>query len=292
LLFIGLTIGRSTVASLNTLTTKAQELKDGNLDVSVESDRSDEIGELFGAFDTMRSSLKDRIADVNEAREEAEAQRQKAEKQRLQLQEAADRYETTMNNCADGDLTQRLDPDENNESMRKIAEEFNYMIGQIEGTVAQVKQFSENVSETSEIVLSSTSELETASGQIAESAQFITEMTQELQSELDSASTDIDACLDDIEAGNTAEAREKLRDISTIISRLADRTGETLDESEKIAAATEQQTAALTEVSEMAKSLDRSAGPLDDLLNNFECSDDQTFYFGEASGANRVSEEN
>lgn len=291
LLFIGLTVGRSTVASLRTLTQKAEELEEGNLDVTVESDRSDEIGELFGAFDTMRTTLKARIEQVNQAREKAETQRQKAETQRRQLQEAANRYETGMNKCADGDLTQRLDPDERNEAMKEIAEEFNYVIEQIEETIAQVKQFSEEVSETSEIVLQSTSELETASGQIAESAQVITDMTEDLQSDIERVSADVDSCLDDIEAGNIDQANEKLRVLSETIAALTERTSETLSESENIAAATEQQTAALTEVSGTAKSLDRSAGPLDDILSKFETSEQQAFYFGEGSGPSRESEE-
>jgi methyl-accepting chemotaxis protein len=284
------TIGRNTANAISDLSKKASALEEGDLDVDIESSRRDEIGQLYETFDTMRAALKERIQEVEVARTEAEKEPKNAEEQREQLQSAADRYNETMAKCADGDLTQRLEPDENNDAMREIAEEFNYMIDQIEGTIAQVKQFSGKVGDTSSIVLESTSELKDASGQIAESAQVISEETEDVQNDLEILTEQLEDCLDRLDAGDDSAVTD-LETLADDVPDLAERTSEALNESENIAAATEQQTVALSEVTETARDLDRSAGPLADLLDNFKSSEDQAFNFGEDSGVDRTADD-
>jgi len=50
-------VNRSAVVSLTRLSDKAREVRDGNLRTSIESEREDEIGELYESFDLMRYSL-------------------------------------------------------------------------------------------------------------------------------------------------------------------------------------------------------------------------------------------
>ncbi len=47
--------------------------------MTLETSRSDEIGRLFDAFDEMRQSLREQIADAEAARENAESARNEAE---------------------------------------------------------------------------------------------------------------------------------------------------------------------------------------------------------------------
>ena len=52
------------------LQTAAQNIKDGNLDFSVESDSKDEIGELCRSFEEMRLRLKDNAEEKIEGEKE------------------------------------------------------------------------------------------------------------------------------------------------------------------------------------------------------------------------------
>jgi anti-anti-sigma regulatory factor/HAMP domain-containing protein len=58
---------RSITRPLETLTENASELADGNLDVTIDTNNKDEIGDLSRSFDTMRQSIKRFIRRQNEA---------------------------------------------------------------------------------------------------------------------------------------------------------------------------------------------------------------------------------
>ncbi|MDY6775229.1 MAG: cache domain-containing protein, partial [Halobacteria archaeon] len=125
---IGVTIGRNTLRSVKTLSSKAEEIEDGNLDTSLNSDRDDEIGGLFSSFDSMRSSLRKKINEAEEAKKEAERQRKEseeakreAEEMRHHLEDKAQEYENVMSKVADGNLTLRMDSDSRNDAMNSIA---------------------------------------------------------------------------------------------------------------------------------------------------------------------------
>ncbi|MDS0295569.1 methyl-accepting chemotaxis protein [Halogeometricum luteum] len=159
LAFLGATIGRSTVASLKDLRSKARELEAGNLDVDVATTREDDIGQLYEAFGSMRDTLRERIEESTRTTEHLERR-------------AAD-YSTVMTACADGDLTRRLDPDDENEAMRSIAESFNTMMDELEGTVVRIRRFADEVAAASEQVTASTDEIQRASEQVSGSVQEI-----------------------------------------------------------------------------------------------------------------------
>ena len=61
LALIGVTIGSNTIIALRRLTTKANQMAEGDLDVDLKTKRADEIGTLHVAFDSMRQSLRDQI---------------------------------------------------------------------------------------------------------------------------------------------------------------------------------------------------------------------------------------
>jgi signal transduction histidine kinase len=76
---LAFTLGRGTVRSLERLTRKAERLEAGALDVDLDSERVDEIGELYESFSEMRDALGDRIRESENAR--AAAQEAKSELQ-------------------------------------------------------------------------------------------------------------------------------------------------------------------------------------------------------------------
>lgn len=104
---LGLTIGRTTVRSLADLKAKANRLEGGDLNVEVDSDRSDEIGQLYAAFGSMRDSLRTQIDEAARAADEAESERERAQRMARRIRDRATSYGTTMERAAGGALHRR-----------------------------------------------------------------------------------------------------------------------------------------------------------------------------------------
>jgi methyl-accepting chemotaxis protein len=172
---IGLTIGRSTVRSVRDLAGTAAELEDGSLDVDLDTRRTDEFGQLYAAFDSMRDSLRDQIREAERAREEADRRREQSERFARRLEATADEYGDVMSACAEGDLTRRMDPDPDSEAMATVAEEFNAMLDQLETTIASVGRFAEDVAVRSDQVTAGANDVRSVSGQVTESIQEISD---------------------------------------------------------------------------------------------------------------------
>ncbi|NGM71134.1 methyl-accepting chemotaxis protein [Natronolimnobius sp. AArcel1] len=192
---LGVVIGRNTATSIRTLSREAEQIKDGNYDVTLESAREDELGDLYRTVDEMRASLVTQLEEseqtrkqaerareeADEARQEAEQAQQQAEQAQRNAQEQNDHLERTaaqycdvMQVCADGDLTRRLEPDTENEAMADIATTFNAMLDDIEQTVASISTFADDVSDASDDVRTECVDLEASSDDVAGSVQEIT----------------------------------------------------------------------------------------------------------------------
>ncbi|WP_435176037.1 methyl-accepting chemotaxis protein [Halorussus sp. AFM4] len=182
LALIGVTVGSNTVISLRQLSAKADEMADGSLDVDLETKRVDEIGTLYASFGDMRDSLRRRIRESEQAREEAEtakeraeAAKQEAEAMTRHLEQKAEHYQNVMVACAEGDLTERVDSESRSDAMTAIGRAFNDMMGEIEQTVANVKEFADHVSAAATEVDGSADEVMSASADVNEAVQEISE---------------------------------------------------------------------------------------------------------------------
>lgn len=165
---VGVVIGRNTTRPIQQLASRAAELESGDLDAQLETNRTDEIGQLYDSFDSMRTSLRERIREVEDARA-------RADRLNSHLEAKADGYADVMEACGEGDLTQRMDPESQSEAMTEIAVEFNRMVSEIEGTVERVSAFADEVAASSEEVTASTEEVRSASARVAESIQEISD---------------------------------------------------------------------------------------------------------------------
>jgi len=190
---VGLTLVRNTVGGITTLSGHARRLREGDLDTAVTVERSDELGELGGAFDEMRESLRDQIAAARAAREEAEERREAADAFSEHLQSKADAYSETMDACADGDLTLRLDGSTESEAMTAVARSFNDMMEDLEATVRATREFAQAVEGESGSVATSTGEVRQASAQVTESVQEISVGTDEQREKLESVSSEMES---------------------------------------------------------------------------------------------------
>jgi methyl-accepting chemotaxis protein len=204
---IGVTLvgGRSALRDLNTLVERARAMGEGDLGVDLETARKDELGVLYEEFDAMRVQLKERISEARTAleeaeqaqseaetaREDAQEAREQAERMNEHLEEKAAEYNDVMRACADGDFTQRMDPDSESEAMAQIADAFNDMIAEIEETIAEVTTFANDVASASSDVATGANDIEDASMQVSHSTQDISESANEQTDNLSAVSTEM-----------------------------------------------------------------------------------------------------
>ncbi|AGN01698.1 methyl-accepting chemotaxis protein [Salinarchaeum sp. Harcht-Bsk1] len=175
---IGVLVGRNTTKSIRELAAGAETIEQGDLEQKLESDRTDEIGQLYDSFDGMRVSLRDSLAETEEARKAAEHRREEVAAMADELEATADELATVAESAAHGDLTEEMDADVDNESMERIASEFNEMTDEIQETVAEIRQFSDRVAAHGEQVTASAEEVEGASKQVSVSVQAIADKTE------------------------------------------------------------------------------------------------------------------
>nr|AAD02052.1 transducer HtrVI [Halobacterium salinarum] len=213
LAIVGIALGRHTVTPLKRLRNRAQDIESGTFDVDLSTRRIDEVGRLYGSFDDMRVSLQDRIQEAEAAVEEANAAKAEAEELRTdaedaqaeaerakataeaaseRLQERAADYSEVMQAVADGDLTERLDEDADEEAMRAVATEFNAMLDGLEATIAQVAGFADEVADETLQVATGAEEIETTSQTVSERIQEIADGAIQQHDDLERAAGEMD----------------------------------------------------------------------------------------------------
>jgi methyl-accepting chemotaxis protein len=215
LVIVGTALGRQTVIPLSRLRERAERMEEGDLDVDLETDRTDEIGRLYHSFGSMRDALRAQIQNAEEARHEAERERERIEQMHETLQQRADEYAAVMQEYAAGDLTSRMEPAEDNEAMAAIAHEFNEMAATIEEVVDRVSQFSAIVSASSEEVTASSEEVRTASEQVTESVQQISAGAERQHESLEAVAE---------ETEQLSTTIQEIASVSDEVAKLAERT--------------------------------------------------------------------
>jgi len=203
---IGVTIGSNTIISLRRVSGRARAMADGDLNVDLETARDDEIGALYDSFAEMRDSIREKIGEAETAREEAEAARADAETARQRAeQEAAEmeamtthletkatEYGDVLSEAADGDLTRRVDPDSENEAMASVGVHINEALDALEGTIAEMKTFADEVLAATDRVGDGADRVDRASEQVTASIEEIFEGTTEQSERLADAAGEME----------------------------------------------------------------------------------------------------
>ncbi|MBX0294096.1 PDC sensor domain-containing protein [Haloarcula nitratireducens] len=283
---VGAALGYNTATSIDRLTRKTEQMRQGNLDVDISTGRIDNVGRLYAGFGDMRDALKQQIDDAERARKEAEVSRAEAMEMNSYLQEKAEEFSDVMEAAAAGTLTERMETDGENESMDRIAGEFNGMIAELEKTLGQLKSFADEVAESGDVVLTSAESVRDASEQVAESVQMISDDAYDQKERLRDVSEDLDhlvETLEQVEAENPdvdlGSSVGQFRATATSLQEAADTSEDMMAEAENVAGAAEEQAAELNEVSSRAEQLKRYAQPLGDILNRFETEAEHEFVF-------------
>ncbi|MFC7231753.1 methyl-accepting chemotaxis protein [Saliphagus sp. GCM10025308] len=214
---VAVVLGRQTVAPLGRLRDRAADMERGDLEVDLETNRVDEIGQLFVAFDSMRTSLREQIREAERARTDAEKARAESEAMARHLETKADEYRVVMEEAADGDLTRRLDPESRSEAMTDIAHSFNAMLEELEETTDGVKRFAHEVATASEQVTASSEEVRSASEQVTESIQAISDGADRQHEELQAVSGEMEGL-----STTTEEIAASSNEVADIAARTAE----------------------------------------------------------------------
>ncbi|QSG12858.1 Methyl-accepting chemotaxis protein [Halapricum desulfuricans] len=203
---VGVTIGSNTITSLRRLTTRAEEMADGDLDVDLRTTREDELGSLYQSFADMRDSLREKIdeaetarKDAEDARQEAEQARREAESERAEMEamtshltSKASEYESVLDRAADGDLTGRVEPQSESEAMERVGKRINATLDSLERIVADVESFSTDVLAASDRVQRNADEVSDASQQVTSSIDEISEGARKQSERLQDASGEME----------------------------------------------------------------------------------------------------
>ncbi|QLH80056.1 HAMP domain-containing protein [Halosimplex rubrum] len=203
---VGVTIGSNTIISLRRISERAESMADGDLAVDLATTREDEIGALYRSFQDMRDSIREQIAETDEARAEAEEARTEAEEARQRaereaaemesmtthLEAKATEYGDVLSEAADGDLTRRVDPASDNASMASVGESINETLDALEETIARMKSFADDVSDAGEQVGTGAERVDQASEQVTASISEIFDGTTEQSERLETAAGEME----------------------------------------------------------------------------------------------------
>jgi methyl-accepting chemotaxis protein len=192
---VGIVVGRNTTRSLRDLATTAQEIKNGDIEAELSTERTDEIGQLYDSFDAMRVSLKESLQAADSAKQEAKKQADEAAKISNHLEEKAEEYRTEIEAAANGDLTRRLNAESESQAMRDIGSAFNEMIADIENVMTEIQTVADTVAD-------STTDVETGADEIRQASETVSESIEQIAIESD-------------------EQRETVNEVATEISQLS-----------------------------------------------------------------------
>ncbi len=234
---------RDTLEYLRTVAGQAEAIADREFDAPVlEESVPGAVGETL---DRMQTDVETFIEDVEEARTEAEASqadaeeaREKAERAQAEaedlaesLRRQAEQFGVTLDRAAEGDLSQRLDTDVDNEAMQAIAESTNAMLADIERTIREITEFATEVDATTQRVTASVEDVEEASGEVSRSIQEIadgTERQNENIGEVSGEMTDLSATIEEV-ASSTDEVAGKSQTAASVGKDGRQRASEAVD---------------------------------------------------------------
>jgi len=282
-LAFGAFVGRDIRNSLTSVASSAEALARGELnDRGENSERIDEIGQVQDAFvdiqsylgtvaaqadalaaqsfddpvldedvpgrlgeslEEMRVDLQAFIDEIETAKADAETAQREAEQLAESLERQAEEFSAVMQEAADGDLTQRLDADADNDAMASIAAAFNDMLAQLGQTVVHIREFADDVDGSADQITASAIEVRDASEEVSQSVQEIAdgaetqyENIQETAEEM----SDLSATIEEVaaQADEVASTSDEAADIGETGSERASEAAEVMGDIEERADAT------------------------------------------------------
>jgi methyl-accepting chemotaxis protein len=203
---VGVTVGANTITSLRRISASAREMGEGNLDVDLSTSREDEIGQLYTSFDQMRTSLREKIQEAQQAKQDAEEAKQEAQQAKQEaeresevmqeineeLEQKATEYRDVLSDAAAGDLTRRVDPESENESMQAVGEEINTTLDALEEIISTTQSFAQNVLAASDQAGENAERVDQASREVRDSITEISQGASNQSNQLQNAASEME----------------------------------------------------------------------------------------------------
>lgn len=193
------------------------------------------------------------------------------------VQERAEAYADVMAECADGDLTTRMEPEGDDEPIDRIAVEFNDMVSDLETTTGQLQSYVEEVESAGVGIEQSADTVRRASEDVVDSMQNISADTEAQREQLETVAETLDEVAATLEQFTTshpdagiAPQIRRLQEQASEIRDVAETNEEIQTETTIVSAAVEEQAAELSEVSSRAADLQRYAKPLSGILDGYD----------------------
>ncbi|MEA1932213.1 MAG: extracellular solute-binding protein [Euryarchaeota archaeon] len=165
-------------------------------------------------------------------------------------QQFSSQLSTAMEQCAEGDLTVRLDADHDDANAAEVAHAFNHMLDEFEDTIQTVDEFGDQVEGATERVTGRVDEVKSASKEVSHSVSGISddtakqhEMVDDLSNEirsLSAATEEVASSANEVAEASeqAAERGEKGRELATNalaeLDEIDTRTSRTLEATEEL----------------------------------------------------------
>jgi len=215
LVLVAVTVGSNAAITLELLAQKARRIENGEMNVDLSTTRSDEFGTLANSLASMRDSLEDRIATIEENRRELR-QRNEA------IERTAEHYREVLQAVTSGDLSRRANADADIDALREIGEAINMTAATLEDATGNIATQMEQLSANAEEVAASTQELGETSERAATVGQDGQAAAREAIAEMDEVESETDAVVGRIE--NLEAEMDEINDILQLIGRVAQKT--------------------------------------------------------------------
>ncbi|MEF8816040.1 MAG: methyl-accepting chemotaxis protein [Salinibacter sp.] len=192
--FIVMVLRRTVARPVNALREAANRVRDGDLNVQVEADQKDEIGQLADAFNAMveasretTEALEEKSAQAEEALEKAETLQHEAEEEQAYLREQFNRISEVLSAVEAGDLTQRLTVTED-DAVGRLMQQVNAMIEQLANLIREVEAASSQLSTAAETTASTAAEMSAGTEEQAEQTTEVAAAVEQMSSTVASSS--------------------------------------------------------------------------------------------------------
>ncbi|SDQ27595.1 methyl-accepting chemotaxis protein [Natronobacterium texcoconense] len=254
-------------AYLETAADQADAIAEQEFDSSVLEE--DVPGKLGDSLETMHRDLERSIEDLEQSKADAETAQEEAAEARREAEQLADRLERkaaefagVMSQAAEGDFTQRLDEDVDNEALSEIAAAFNAMLEDLERTIVDIQQLAEDVDGISADVTHRVQEIERAGDEVSHSTEEIATATanqsdrfQEVYSEMNDLSATVE------EIASTAD------DVAAVSGEAADRADVAGDAASAIRTQMNALERQADEITDQIQRLDDEMGEISDVVD-------------------------
>lgn len=202
--------------------TALRHIAAGNTSVSINSSRTDTLGEFHATVESISDEL-----------EETSDTLLTTEKKLYRLQRDVERnlgefQRIVAESLEKGRIDRRLHPQSEVDEVEALASEYNDLMGAIQNYIAHVRQFGRSVDVATSRTSTSVHEVQLASEHIAETTQEIADGATHQLKQLDETGAEIDELLDSIDAVRVSADR---------LTKSADRSGQLGREGQKYARA-------------------------------------------------------